>query len=162
MFRRPPRSTRTYTLFPYTTLFRSPRGAAGWPPVPAALRRAGSRWRRVRSLHGPNEPGRTCRHRTGSTCTEQSSICTRLGDRREQAIQQLPGVAVGTALANAHTLRAHRHKAFPVLRERQVQGVTGPRWTRFPQPISQKGIVEVTRRRITVTPGERRYNKKKK
>src|SRR3546814_14665352 len=27
MIRRPPRSTRTYTLFPYTTLFRS-RGAA--------------------------------------------------------------------------------------------------------------------------------------
>src|SRR3546814_1106238 len=25
MLRRPPRSTRTYTLFPYTTLFRSPR-----------------------------------------------------------------------------------------------------------------------------------------
>src|SRR3546814_10622194 len=24
MLRRPPRSTRTYTLFPYTTLFRSP------------------------------------------------------------------------------------------------------------------------------------------
>src|SRR3546814_3761476 len=28
MIRRPPRSTRTDTLFPYTTLFRSPRGAA--------------------------------------------------------------------------------------------------------------------------------------
>src|SRR3546814_13476116 len=27
MFRRPPRSTRTYPLFPYTTLFRSPAGA---------------------------------------------------------------------------------------------------------------------------------------
>src|SRR3546814_5816677 len=27
MIRRPPRSTRTYTLFPYTTLFRSGRGA---------------------------------------------------------------------------------------------------------------------------------------
>src|SRR3546814_1052822 len=26
MIRRPPRSTRTYTLFPYTTLFRSPIG----------------------------------------------------------------------------------------------------------------------------------------
>src|SRR3546814_7548960 len=26
MRRRPPRSTRTYTLFPYTTLFRSPTG----------------------------------------------------------------------------------------------------------------------------------------
>src|SRR3546814_5648508 len=46
MFRRPPKSTRTYTLFPYTTLFRScpsappafraftsPRRAAR-PPVP--------------------------------------------------------------------------------------------------------------------------------
>src|SRR3546814_21195489 len=28
MIRRPPRSTRTYTLFPYTTLFRSYSGAA--------------------------------------------------------------------------------------------------------------------------------------
>src|SRR3546814_15001576 len=30
MIRRPPRSTRTYTLFPYTTLFRS-RDAGGFP-----------------------------------------------------------------------------------------------------------------------------------
>src|SRR3546814_2151720 len=31
MIRRPPRSTRTDTLFPYTTLFRSPRyGLAQW------------------------------------------------------------------------------------------------------------------------------------
>src|SRR3546814_5739842 len=29
MIRRPPRSTRTDTLFPYTTLFRSPRPADG-------------------------------------------------------------------------------------------------------------------------------------
>src|SRR3546814_8474286 len=29
MIRRPPRSTRTDTLFPYTTLFRSPRGLPG-------------------------------------------------------------------------------------------------------------------------------------
>src|SRR3546814_9642657 len=29
MIRRPPRSTRTYTLFPYTTLFRSERLASG-------------------------------------------------------------------------------------------------------------------------------------
>src|SRR3546814_3069079 len=42
MIRRPPRSTRTDTLFPYTTLFRSGRGCGcapcgccrGWPPVP--------------------------------------------------------------------------------------------------------------------------------
>src|SRR3546814_20719995 len=33
MIRRPPRSTRTDTLFPYTTLFRSPEAAFGtaWP-----------------------------------------------------------------------------------------------------------------------------------
>src|SRR3546814_17327698 len=35
IIRRPPRSTRTYTLFPYTTLFRSERplmivGGSGW------------------------------------------------------------------------------------------------------------------------------------
>src|SRR3546814_16437611 len=29
MIRRPPRSTRTYTLFPYTTLFRSHRDGGG-------------------------------------------------------------------------------------------------------------------------------------
>src|SRR3546814_4946700 len=31
MIRRPPRSTRTYTLFPYTTLFRSCRHHVWWP-----------------------------------------------------------------------------------------------------------------------------------
>src|SRR3546814_3776144 len=39
MIRRPPRSTRTDTLFPYTTLFRSagvPRAAAGAGPGAAA------------------------------------------------------------------------------------------------------------------------------
>src|SRR3546814_3629023 len=35
MIRRPPRSTRTDTLFPYTTLFRS---AVVWYPVPALCR----------------------------------------------------------------------------------------------------------------------------
>src|SRR3546814_6099025 len=37
MIRRPPRSTRTDTLFPYTTLFRSPDGAS-----PARLQRLGA------------------------------------------------------------------------------------------------------------------------
>src|SRR3546814_9848838 len=36
MTRRPPRSTRTDTLFPYTTLFRSPRPAVGEASVRAA------------------------------------------------------------------------------------------------------------------------------
>src|SRR3546814_19151644 len=42
MLRRPPRSTRTDTLFPYTTLFRS------WPLITARLR--------VRVLPGPPFP----------------------------------------------------------------------------------------------------------
>src|SRR3546814_16076040 len=33
IIRRPPRSTRTYTLFPYTTLFRSVRAPLGLGPV---------------------------------------------------------------------------------------------------------------------------------
>src|SRR3546814_9213427 len=34
MVRRPPRSTRTYTLFPYTTRFRSGRFPPGLAPMP--------------------------------------------------------------------------------------------------------------------------------
>src|SRR3546814_1817974 len=42
MIRRPPRSTRTDTLFPYTTLFRSPSGdRAPRRPVAAARLRRG-------------------------------------------------------------------------------------------------------------------------
>src|SRR3546814_17609037 len=41
MIRRPPRSTRTDTLFPYTTLFRSrPRGPADLARIEALLRRS--------------------------------------------------------------------------------------------------------------------------
>src|SRR3546814_14784725 len=43
MIRRPPRSTRTYTLFPYTTLFRSSAAGAG---DRAFLRRAASQAQR--------------------------------------------------------------------------------------------------------------------
>src|SRR3546814_17538680 len=40
MIRRPPRSTRTDTLFPYTTLFRSPAGSIGGESTAALLREA--------------------------------------------------------------------------------------------------------------------------
>src|SRR3546814_19072516 len=49
MIRRPPRSTRTDTLFPYTTLFRSADTLAGWLGEP------GSPWQNlVRCM--PNTP----------------------------------------------------------------------------------------------------------
>src|SRR3546814_17965854 len=48
MIRRPPRSTRTDTLFPYTTLFRS--GARAGAPPPAARDLGGYRARHRRRL----------------------------------------------------------------------------------------------------------------
>src|SRR3546814_1432150 len=50
MIRRPPRSTRTDTLFPYTTLFRSQRGSARRPSGRGSL---GPDARAI-----PEEPGR--------------------------------------------------------------------------------------------------------
>src|SRR3546814_17114514 len=51
MIGRPPRSTRTDTLFPYTTLFRSHVPAAGAPGMCRGPRRSGpdaaERWRRT-------------------------------------------------------------------------------------------------------------------
>src|SRR3546814_5512786 len=43
MIRRPPRSTRTYTLFPYTTLFRSVLGVAGEMVVGVLRQEGGER-----------------------------------------------------------------------------------------------------------------------
>src|SRR3546814_1155039 len=46
MIRRPPRSTRTDTLFPYTTLFRSRRAAGRRGALPRRVRRPRPRHRR--------------------------------------------------------------------------------------------------------------------
>src|SRR6188768_4352986 len=43
MIRRPPRSTRRLTLFPYTTLFRSADGRRGRPAAPGGPRRTVAR-----------------------------------------------------------------------------------------------------------------------
>src|SRR3546814_4936827 len=77
MIRRPPRSTRTYTLFPYTTLFRSTAdqrarghrrdagGSAGTDPRLAhGRRRAGIRRRAARRGGRSAAPYRLCRGRS--------------------------------------------------------------------------------------------------
>src|SRR3546814_8136859 len=62
MIRRPPRSTRTDTLFPYTTLFRSVPAAAAGPPSARPGRRRCGPWnvtegdQHVRTT--PTQPGR--------------------------------------------------------------------------------------------------------
>src|SRR3546814_14679737 len=48
MIRRPPRSTRTDTLFPYTTLFRSPAAPAPGPRGRSPLRQGGHHCRNAR------------------------------------------------------------------------------------------------------------------
>src|SRR3546814_10455199 len=50
MIRRPPRSTRTDTLFPYTTLFRSPGHAAGSEGERRRAKLRDHRERRLRHL----------------------------------------------------------------------------------------------------------------
>src|SRR3546814_6206532 len=69
MIRRPPRSTRTDTLFPYTTLFRSP-----WLPKHAGEFNAEHR----------SSPGITCHHwpRSSAGLPRHAS---RLGSRRNTA-----------------------------------------------------------------------------
>src|SRR3546814_6080407 len=58
MIRRPPISTRTDTLFPYTTLFRSPDAPASGPlhrvqPGPGEIRREAARALRRRGAAAP-------------------------------------------------------------------------------------------------------------
>src|SRR3546814_2302938 len=52
MIRRPPRSTRTDTLFPYTTLFRSP-GQVVWRPAGVGA----GRFHRIGGIDGKDETG---------------------------------------------------------------------------------------------------------
>src|SRR3546814_20354410 len=103
MIRRPPRSTRTDTLFPYTTLFRSaqrlPRavGLAPQERVFAAARGAVEEHRdqagkmvemRVFELHASSLPGRIVVRfviRRPQRRADRSSRCRGCADRRRRA-----------------------------------------------------------------------------
>src|SRR3546814_11291845 len=77
MIRRPPRSTRTDTLFPYTTLFRSFRDGG---------RRRGGRLRRLRQLLSHHDEGRAapCRSRAPFMVGDDVRAAVRR-DRRDHA-----------------------------------------------------------------------------
>src|SRR3546814_9144999 len=62
MIRRPPRSTRTDTLFPYTTLFRSHAAYGSDRPVAGVARRDRSHSHRARSLLVAMTQGRSEEH----------------------------------------------------------------------------------------------------
>src|SRR3546814_7035204 len=67
MIRRPPRSTRTDTLFPYTTLFRSSKPAAARPangPTPRSSRWGKGRFPTSFSSHGSRKRSSSCATRS--------------------------------------------------------------------------------------------------
>src|SRR3546814_8956316 len=78
MLRRPPRSTRTYPLFPYTTLFRSLRDEG-----PAA--RDPSAKRRDRTGRRSSPARRRIRGNRTASAHRRSSRCWRGGDRHGHA-----------------------------------------------------------------------------
>src|SRR3546814_5672217 len=106
MIRRPPRSTRTDTLFPYTTLFRS-----CWRP-----RRIGSgfgseadrRWR-CRSI--PSSVRRSCAARHPEDKAEDKRAASRVeGARREAMIRKLKsGYRIYSRKKDPETGRSEEH-----------------------------------------------------
>src|SRR3546814_20318314 len=77
MIRRPPRSTRTDTLFPYTTLFRSPDRAGNLPVAGRAGERAVVLQYRV--LHRARVAGRTGLERGASRPAARPARAQHLG-----------------------------------------------------------------------------------
>src|SRR3546814_18786715 len=71
MIRRPPRSTRTDTLFPYTTLFRSPRGSSR-KPIPRCP--CASTWRRTLPMSPPRHAPRCGATRSEEHTSELQSL----------------------------------------------------------------------------------------
>src|SRR3546814_19398837 len=97
MIRRPPRSTRTDTLFPYTTLFRS----AGVRGASDRRRPGGGRWRRVR------QPGVAARGRGRRLRDEEhhAAVCCGLVGRERRDARTAPPAVVGNRAAPGRLFR---------------------------------------------------------
>src|SRR3546814_1493328 len=94
MIRRPPRSTRTYTLFPYTTLFRSWRedvGSSRTDPVSGGRTGAGEPHQRFDD-EPPDPPARSflrTGHRQGRPGATQAHRARPAGWRSEEHTSEL-------------------------------------------------------------------------
>src|SRR3546814_10285193 len=85
MIRRPPRSTRTDTLFPYTTLFRS-----GGPADAAGMVRGG-RWARHRAAGAGDLDG------------DRQPLCGHEHQPRDTGVVRIPAAAVDFGRSEEHT-----------------------------------------------------------
>src|SRR3546814_13286927 len=82
MIRRPPRSTRTDTLFPYTTLFRSrARPARAGPRPPASSRVALRSYQPQRQPRGFKRPFKSARRIDGDPAVQPPDVVCRLRPR---------------------------------------------------------------------------------
>src|SRR3546814_20383734 len=121
MIRRPPRSTRTDTLFPYTTLFRSALYA---PVVPAGLHRAPS----IRVAEASKITENVQRDVNIALMNELALVYDRLGLRTEDVLAAArtkwnfapyrPGLAGGhrTAVDPYHLIaQSEAHGPYPAL-----------------------------------------------
>src|SRR3546814_7640880 len=123
MIRRPPRSTRTDTLFPYTTLFRSRRNAAGrgtsgrHRPTPAPQATGGSPRRgrkrrsarpRPRSGWPPGLPRRSEEHTSEPPVTNAHLVCRLLLEKKKKK--------------NTHRTRANQNKSATTTRDIILHG----------------------------------------
>src|SRR3546814_2764991 len=92
MIRRPPRSTRTDTLFPYTTLFRSPSGPVRQAAEGSGLK--GKRLAEVALLSNPRSTGnRSLLPKVRSFCARHPEIFPYEVDEVEQIGEALRTIA---------------------------------------------------------------------
>src|SRR6056297_526975 len=138
MIRRPPRSTRTDTLFPYTTLFRSSRRATRYARRTRG-NRSGRGGARVR-LRPASLPGRPAGRRVGRSGAHARGRAGPAGDEYRRQLGRSTGAgprAHGERRAGRlrrRHLRLHRRvrgpaarRGDPHLRKRQPAGLPPPR-----------------------------------
>src|SRR3546814_6373708 len=97
MIRRPPRSTRTDTLFPYTTLFRSP------PPTRRASTDATTHWLPKRSAISAMTSGRDTAALLTATLSAPASSSARASSTERTPPPTVSGMKHTSARSEEHT-----------------------------------------------------------
>src|SRR3546814_8345300 len=113
MIRRPPRSTRTDTLFPYTTLFRSPSDRLARDPHRPVGRANHIAW-------DPHDDAGDCRHRLSRPAGGAGSRAA-ADDSRAAPYPGGPGAADRPASATALPLEPGRRPQAQVRRTRSEE-----------------------------------------
>src|SRR3546814_5453486 len=119
MIRRPPRSTRTDTLFPYTTLFRSPRPRRQPPGDERPLPGRRSHAHRRRPVGGP-AGARAQRSSDGRGESDRQS-----GERSEEHTSELQSLMrISYAVFCLKKKNTNKEPPKPVSRDKQQQCTT--------------------------------------